>query len=970
MRTREFVHEGEVYCLAAPGFDPPAGFKAIPTTEASAVLTSWLADPGRPTRGPSEAIDWLRTTPDHSDGHWLRDRLEHELRLDGLRLCRLRRNRPAVDHQLVITDLVDLGGDALGVDDDGQWPDLDEARGLPLAASTEAACSEELVRETVHVVELVDFVDGAVVVPADLGAIAAAHRHLGGSSDRWLVTGHGALAASRATSTRLLLTGPREAWASHAAERLCLAEQRSILAWAAERFGWDCDPDDHDEVGALTGLRDGFEARFGRPVPDDTHEGLAGPATLAACFDCYDDALAQMLGGDPAGHRARASERLAYAVPPALPPPPSEPLDPLYCYGTDRPPRGGRPEHFPFLRCTIDAQVYPVKLAQQATGDANDYVRSLDPLNPHLCVHGSWSLRVHDEINLPPQYAAGLRDFIVREHYEIHLAPPEPAPAPAVRDANVIDCGVAHLDGPYAGAPHRRANPRKVEIVLVPPHAIPPAGRVCRGAEQPCGRDSCTLYDPCLYELVYLVPLAPSLGVSLVVTVVTERDESVVPAASVRLSSGSAALGDETGRAYFDGLCEGAITLEVEHDGHHLGVESLTLVPGANACIVRLVAKPRALWRLEDAPAPVPGEVSSRVGSSLAVRILDQAASPLGEAVVELGGPCSARATTGADGQVRFAGLPAGSYWLVARCDGFLVGERAVLVEASEPAVGAAPSRDAEVELALSRGAELDVVVAHVAPWPYDEHDVAPIAGARVLRDGVPSSMDSDDRGRTSLVLPPGKSHLEVSRSGFATGVIERTLTTGERQSACVRLEINASPEQRRQWIVELARKEALRWEVSGGNRVAWSRLDEYFRVVVMPGDVRWTQPITLALRPGQGLPHWCGIFAVWLVQQAARPGLYWKTWQKDQPSGPMVAKQALPLRRDLQALLPGDILRINDPPDRVANHHCVLLEQRGDALVTAEGNTVADPSSDTLEVRILHRRRSDVTYYYRGVES
>jgi hypothetical protein len=152
---------------------------------------------------------------------------------------------------------------------------------------------------------------------------------------------------------------------------------------------------------------------------------------------------------------------------------------------------------------------------------------------------------------------------------------------------------------------------------------------------------------------------------------------------------------------------------------------------------------------------------------------------------------------------------------------------------------------------------------------------------------------------------------------------------------------------------------------------VAWSRLNEYFRVVLLSGDVRWTQPITLGQRPGQGLPHWCGIFAVWLVQQAARPGLYWKTWQKDEPSGPMVAKHALPLRRDLDALMPGDILRINDPPDRVANHHCVLLEQRGDALVTAEGNTVADPSSDTLEVRILHnRRRSDVTYFYRGVES
>lgn len=53
MRTRELVHEGEVYCLAAPGFDPPAGFKAIPTTE------PWMvyALPDVPTKAVPKPLD-------------------------------------------------------------------------------------------------------------------------------------------------------------------------------------------------------------------------------------------------------------------------------------------------------------------------------------------------------------------------------------------------------------------------------------------------------------------------------------------------------------------------------------------------------------------------------------------------------------------------------------------------------------------------------------------------------------------------------------------------------------------------------------------------------------------------------------------------------------------------------------------------------------------------------------------------
>lgn len=147
---------------------------------------------------------------------------------------------------------------------------------------------------------------GAVVLPRssnretelgalELAALVLVHARHAGPDVRWLVAGHGpddeagALTRARARSLHRLLTGDAAGWADDAARLARPADEREVLAWAAEVHGWPCHPSAPD---ALAGLRRSL-GLLGR-APGD------GPALQAAdwlaVFDLCSLTLARGLG--------------------------------------------------------------------------------------------------------------------------------------------------------------------------------------------------------------------------------------------------------------------------------------------------------------------------------------------------------------------------------------------------------------------------------------------------------------------------------------------------------------------------------------------------------------------------------------------------------------------------------------------------------------------------------------------------
>jgi hypothetical protein len=369
-----------------------------------------------------------------------------------------------------------------------------ETKRFPVMASDGATYTFELRRAPAAVIDVDAFSDaGAVLLPSGMEAIAAALRHAAAHPElRLCVTGHGRdVDAGRATSTLAMLRGERATWVDAA-----LKAQR-------------------DEDAPL--LRDAIGSSSG---PLDR-------AALEAVYERCQDAIAARLtlSREALAERQRALRFTGGGPAPAPPPDPTRPT-------TDDPPRGGRPVHFPFLRIHAKNSFAPFQLAQWVTGDAADYIKSLNPLNPHLCKNGNWkaNLAPNDEINLPLHYAEHLSrpDNRGRQRFDIYWERPTP-PSPSSSSGALFACAEHHLDAPVSGAKHRRGPRRRAEIVFVETERAP---RVCEGsADAPCTADTCVLYDPREVELEYLPVEAPPPSPTLRTISVTLHDADGQPLA-------------------------------------------------------------------------------------------------------------------------------------------------------------------------------------------------------------------------------------------------------------------------------------------------------------------------------------------------------------------------------------------------------------------------------------------------------
>ncbi len=162
-----------------------------------------------------------------------------------------------------------------------------------------------------------------------VGAIATALRfNEGNDGKKVFVSGHtdtaGAedfnqeLSVERAKCTLALLTGGddgREAWKQLCDGRHRTADYKQILAWATRAFSdlaFDCDPgsiDDDDSSGgdAVSRFQQAYNANksaLAASGPDLDVDGVVGPQTWGAIFDCYEFALRRELGVDAAGIEA------------------------------------------------------------------------------------------------------------------------------------------------------------------------------------------------------------------------------------------------------------------------------------------------------------------------------------------------------------------------------------------------------------------------------------------------------------------------------------------------------------------------------------------------------------------------------------------------------------------------------------------------------------------------------------------
>ncbi len=216
-----------------------------------------------------------------------------------------------------------------------EGPRLVTRRELALvqAATLRATTVFQLRRRDVDAVELEHFPEGGAVlwpgaVPNDLPLASSAAQVRGidtlracisygeGYDPRQiLVTGHGRHSQERADGIKALLAGDapaRRKWVSLAQKHADVADQQAILKWVATEFGWWCDPGEVDgELGPLTrsALR-GFQESFNvdraagllpfAPVSEPIWvDGIVGPQTFGAMYDCYQRAL-----GDPAARQA------------------------------------------------------------------------------------------------------------------------------------------------------------------------------------------------------------------------------------------------------------------------------------------------------------------------------------------------------------------------------------------------------------------------------------------------------------------------------------------------------------------------------------------------------------------------------------------------------------------------------------------------------------------------------------------
>lgn len=112
------------------------------------------------------------------------------------------------------------------------------------------------------------------------------------------------LSQLRADNVLHVLRGEREPWVASCRNKHQVEDYQRILTWAAERFGFACDPGGIDNrhgprtTEALRRFQADYNAMFGRAISVD---GQIGDQTWGAFFDCYMAGLKDTLEVDDAG---------------------------------------------------------------------------------------------------------------------------------------------------------------------------------------------------------------------------------------------------------------------------------------------------------------------------------------------------------------------------------------------------------------------------------------------------------------------------------------------------------------------------------------------------------------------------------------------------------------------------------------------------------------------------------------------
>jgi outer membrane protein OmpA-like peptidoglycan-associated protein len=112
------------------------------------------------------------------------------------------------------------------------------------------------------------------------------------------------LSALRSWSVFYLLMGDKVRWAENSNRKNKVEDYQQILKHYARLWGWDCDPGEiNDELNAPTReairkFQVKYNAEFGQNISVD---GIMGPQTWGAFFDCYIRELATMQNTTPEG---------------------------------------------------------------------------------------------------------------------------------------------------------------------------------------------------------------------------------------------------------------------------------------------------------------------------------------------------------------------------------------------------------------------------------------------------------------------------------------------------------------------------------------------------------------------------------------------------------------------------------------------------------------------------------------------
>ena len=120
------------------------------------------------------------------------------------------------------------------------------------------------------------------------------------------------------------------------------------------------------------------------------------------------------------------------------------------------------------------------------------------------------------------------------------------------------------------------------------------------------------------------------------------------------------------------------------------------------------------------------------------------------------------------------------------------------------------------------------------------------------------------------------------------------------------------------------------------GTRVGWEKLEQIFELAApayleLPGFREQTLKRNASVGQG-GIPHWCGIFALWALKSAGVDVGEWKIG-----SGISSVRNVRPV--SASAIKLGDIAYIDQP----FQHHAIVTNASGGSVETIDGNTSPD---------------------------